>query len=53
MRRGEKDLAWKRMMREIKDEKSKRGSRLMEDWKRNWESTRFEDGATRPRIVAG
>ena len=32
-RRGEKDLTWKRMVREIEDEKSKWGSRLKEDWK--------------------
>ena len=32
-RRGEEDLTWKRMAREIGDEKSKRGSRLKEDWK--------------------
>jgi len=27
------DLTWKRMVRQIEDEKSKWGSRLMEDWK--------------------
>ena len=32
-RRGDKDLTWKRMVREIEDEKSKWGSRLKEDWK--------------------
>ena len=32
-RRGEKDLTWKRMAREIEDEKSKWGTRLKEDWK--------------------
>ena len=32
-RRGEKDLTWKRMVREIEDGKSKWGSRLKEDWK--------------------
>ena len=32
-RRGEEDLTWKRMVREIEDEKSKWGSRLKEDWK--------------------
>ena len=32
-RRGEKDLTWKRMVREIEDEKSKWGSRLKEDRK--------------------
>ena len=32
-RRGDKDLTWKRMVREIDDEKSKWGSRLKEDWK--------------------
>ena len=31
-RRGEKDLTWKRMLREIEDKKSK-WSKLMEDWK--------------------
>ena len=31
--RGDKDLTWKRMVREIEDEKSKWGSRLKEDWK--------------------
>ena len=32
-RRGEKDLTWKRMVREIEDGKSKWGTRLKEDWK--------------------
>ena len=32
-RRGDKDLTWKRMVREIEDEKSKWGTRLTEDWK--------------------
>ena len=32
-RRGDEDLTWKRMLREIEDEKSKWGSRLKEDWK--------------------
>jgi len=32
-RRGEKDLTWKRVVREIEDEKSKGGSRMKEDWK--------------------
>jgi len=32
-RRGHKDLTWKRMVREVEDEKSKWGSRLEEDWK--------------------
>ena len=32
-RRGDKDLTWKRMVREIEDGKSKWGSRLKEDWK--------------------
>ena len=32
-RRGDKDLTWKRMAREIEDEKSKLGSRLKDDWK--------------------
>ena len=31
-RRGDEDLAWKRIVREIEDGKSKRGSRLMKDW---------------------
>ena len=31
--RGEKDLTWKRMVREVEDGKSKWGSRLKEDWK--------------------
>jgi len=32
-RRGEEDLTWRRMAREIEDEKSKWGSTLKEDWK--------------------
>ena len=32
-RRGEKDLTWKRMVREIEDGKRKWGTRLKEDWK--------------------
>ena len=32
-RRGEKDLTWKRMVREVKDGRSKWGSRLKEEWK--------------------
>ena len=32
-RRGDKDLTWKRMVREIEDKKSKWGSRLKEDGK--------------------
>ena len=32
-RRGDKDLTWKRMVREVEDGKSKWGSRLNEDWK--------------------
>ena len=32
-RRGDKDLTWKRMVREVEDGKSKWGSRLKEDWK--------------------
>ena len=32
-RRGDKDLTWKRMVREIEDGESKWGSRLKEDWK--------------------
>ena len=32
-RRGEEDLSWKRIVREVEDGKSKWGSRLKEDWK--------------------
>ena len=32
-RRGEEDLTWKRMVREVEDGKSKWGTRLKEDWK--------------------
>ena len=32
-RRGDKDLTWKRMVREVEDEKSKWGTRLKEEWK--------------------
>ena len=32
-RRGDKDLTWKRMVREVDDRKSKWGIRLKEDWK--------------------
>ena len=32
-RRGDKDLTWKRMVREIEDGKRKWGTRLKEDWK--------------------
>ena len=32
-RRGEEGLAWKRMVRENEDGKSKWGTRLKEDWK--------------------
>ena len=32
-RRGEADLTWKRMVREVEDGKSKWGTRLKEDWK--------------------
>ena len=32
-RRGEGDLTWKRMVREVEDGKSKWGTRLKEDWK--------------------
>jgi len=32
-RRGDKDLTWRRMAREIEDEKSKWGTRLKEEWK--------------------
>ena len=31
--RGDKNLTWKTVVREIEDEKSKWGSRLKEDWK--------------------
>ena len=32
-RRGDNDLTWKRMVREVEDGKSKWGARLKEDWK--------------------
>ena len=32
-RRGDKDLTWKRMAREVEDGKSKRGVELKEEWK--------------------
>ena len=32
-KRGEEDLTWKRMVREVEDGKSKWGTRLKEDWK--------------------
>ena len=32
-RRGEKDLTWTRMVREVGDGESKWGTRLKEDWK--------------------
>ena len=32
-RRGEEDLTWKRMVREVEDGKSKWGTKLKEDWK--------------------
>ena len=32
-RRGDKDLTWKRTVREVEDGKSQWGSRLKEDWK--------------------
>ena len=32
-RRGDKDLSWKRIVREVEDGKSKWGTRLKEDWK--------------------
>ena len=35
-RRGEEDLTWKRIVREVEDGKSKWGTRLKED-RRNWE----------------
>ena len=31
--KGEEDLTWKRVAREVEDGKSKCGIRLMEDWK--------------------
>ena len=31
--KGEEDLSWKRIVREVEDGKSKWGSRLKEDWK--------------------
>ena len=32
-RRGDEDLTWKRMVREVEDVKSKWGTRLEEEWK--------------------
>ena len=32
-RRGDKDLTWKRMVRDVEYGKSNRGTRLNEDWK--------------------
>ena len=32
-RRGDKDLTWKRMVREVEDGKSKWGTRFKEEWK--------------------
>ena len=32
-RRGEEDLSWKRIVREVEDGKGKWGTRLKEDWK--------------------
>ena len=32
-RRGEEDLTWKRMVREVENGKSKWGTKLKEDWK--------------------
>ena len=32
-RRGDKDLTWKRMVREVEDEKNYLATRLKEDWK--------------------
>ena len=32
-RRGDKDLSWKRIVREVEDGKSKWGTKLKEDWK--------------------
>ena len=32
-RRGDKDLSWKRIVREVEDGKSKWGAKLKEDWK--------------------
>ena len=51
-RRGDKDLTWKRMVREVEDGKSKWGTRLKEDWKElGVKSTR--DGVTRSSIKDG
>ena len=51
-RRGEEDLSWKRIVREVEDGKSKWGTRLKEDWKelgvkstRGWcNRSRIKDG---------
>jgi len=50
-RRGEEDLTWKRMVREVEDEKSKWWTKLKEEWKALGVKTK--DGATRSRIKAG
>ena len=51
-RRGDKDLTWKRMVREVEDGKSKRGRRLKEDWKELGVNT-VRGGAARSRIDVG
>ena len=48
-RRGEEDLSWKRIVREVEDGKSKWGSRLKEDWKESVHST----SASRSKIDVG
>ena len=49
-RRGEENLTWKRMVREVEDEKNKWGSRLKEVWKELGVNS-IQMGATRSRIV--
>ena len=49
-RRGEENLTWKRMVREIENEKNKWGSRLKEVWKELGVNS-IQMGATRSRIV--
>ena len=51
-RRGEGDLTWKRMVREVEDGKSKWGTRLKEDWKELGVKS-VGGGATRSRIEDG
>ena len=51
-RRGEENLTWKRMVREVEDGKSKWEIRLKEDWKELGVKS-IGDGATRSRIEAG